>query len=806
MTTRYGYKPVSIEGDDAADAHPSALLPGIGIRRSTPSRSRSRDGEAAAAETTGLRGPRANTSAPRTRSPSPAPPATDSFDVDFRAQYGHRPTGSSTSLLALPPQYQASTPSSSSLPLSLVPGRSTHHDYGHSPSSSTSTLPSSEGDVDSADDIRIEAPRALPAPTPRSGTRPRSMLVPIDPYAPPPPMSLPPLPTKPARPRFQRAATSGQIPGHRRGASGFGSGAGQGLAVSAYRTSATSSSSFDFSAGSRPGSMVSEKFDPTSHLYLGPEEDDLLHDPRVKDTGVSVGKRLGVVGVLSVPVRGLLNLGCLLVLVGLLAALFIIYPLHLYFVAHSKPAQSLIGSGGGDAAGVNASGQVPEIGNWGLVDLDTPKDAYTIRSFHDPSKTLQLVFSDEFETEQRSFYPGDDPYWEALDLHYWATGNLEWYDPSAITTRAGALEITLSRVADPALNHDLEYKGGMMSSWNKFCFTGGLILADVMLPGANNVFGLWPALWTMGNLGRAGYGATLDGTWPYSYDACDAGAAPNQSYPDTSPLAPGPAGATLPDGSALSFQPGQRLSRCVCAGESHPGPVHDDGTFVGRSAPEIDIFEAQIGQDAEGNNIGQVSQSAQWAPFNAEYTWNNSTDNLFIKSLELSHLNSYKGGVYQQPTSVVTTTKQDCYQLGTGCFASQGFEYVPGFDNGYITWVNNDDVAWTLNVGGVGADTTAGTSARPIPEEPLYILVNLGISHSFGFVDIEHLVFPATMRIDWIRVYQDPDRINIGCDPKDRPTSAYINTYIEAYTNPNLTTWHDDFKQPIPRNSLAGDC
>lgn len=32
-----------------------------------------------------------------------------------------------------------------------------------------------------------------------------------------------------------------------------------------------------------------------------------------------------------------------------------------------------------------------------------------------------------------------------------------------------------------------------------------------MLPGFNNVQGLWPAVWAMGNLGRAGYGASLDG-------------------------------------------------------------------------------------------------------------------------------------------------------------------------------------------------------------------------------------------------------------------------------------------------------
>jgi len=49
-------------------------------------------------------------------------------------------------------------------------------------------------------------------------------------------------------------------------------------------------------------------------------------------------------------------------------------------------------------------------------------------------------------------------------------------------------------------------------------------------------------------------------------------------------------------GGALSYLPGQRLSRCTCVGESHPGPVHADGTYVGRSAPEIDIFEAQVGR------------------------------------------------------------------------------------------------------------------------------------------------------------------------------------------------------------------
>ena len=79
-------------------------------------------------------------------------------------------------------------------------------------------------------------------------------------------------------------------------------------------------------------------------------------------------------------------------------------------------------------------------------------------------------------------------------------------------------------------------------------------------------------------------------------------------------------------GGALSYLPGQRLSRCTCPGESHPGPVHQDGTYVGRSAPEIDIFEAQVCHNDDdvmlkltavkitGDPLtGQVSQSGQWA-------------------------------------------------------------------------------------------------------------------------------------------------------------------------------------------------
>lgn len=516
------------------------------------------------------------------------------------------------------------------------------------------------------------------------------------------------------------------------------------------------------------------------------EPDDDIHTPKERSDEVEIGGHV-------ISIRGVTNLGCLIMLCAGILALFIGYP-----VASYVTSRGLSNQGGFNLGGLNASGQVPDIpGNFGLIDLDTPREAYTVSSWNDPSRNLQLVFSDEFNTDGRSFYPGDDPYWEAADLHYWGTNNMEWYDPAAITTKDGSLVITLSQKE----THDLHYQGGMVSTWNKFCFTGGYIETSVLLPGTTNVLGLWPAVWTMGNLGRAGYGASLEGTWPYTYDSCDVGTVANQTINNE------PVAATI-DGDAgkggvLSYLPGQRLSRCTCPGESHPGPTHPDGTFVGRSAPEIDVFEAQIN---EHTLIAQVSQSGQWAPFNHAYVWQNTSDNFYVRDPSISQLNTFTGNVEQQATSVVTNTDTECYEKTGGCFSLYAFEYKPGYSDGYITWISSNQIAWSIKAAGMGPDSSVAISERPVPTEPMYIIANLGMSTNFGPVDIEHLGFPVHMTIDYIRVYQPADSINIGCDPPDFPTQAYINEYIEAYMNPNLTTWVDDYQKPFPKNSFLGEC
>ncbi|KAF8514321.1 beta-glucan synthesis-associated protein [Hysterangium stoloniferum] len=552
------------------------------------------------------------------------------------------------------------------------------------------------------------------------------------------------------------------------------------LNSSAAYSSSTHSLSDKFSLSPDPSIWASE-----SGVHVQ-EPDDYLHNPdpkrdRKNDKGGTVFTS-----------RGLANLGCLVILVVGLTTLFAGYPLIVYFTRH--PLSTL---GAFNLGGINSTGQVPELlGNWGLIDIATPNDVYTKTGFD--GSEMELVFSDEFNVDNRTFYPGDDPYWEAVDLHYWQTNNLEWYDPSAVTTSGGALHITLSKTP----NHDLEYMGGLISTWNKFCFTGGRIEVSVTLPGTTGVAGLWPAVWTMGNLGRAGYGASLEGMWPYTYDSCDVGTLANQTQGGL------PIDATIngdPSANgALSFLPGQRLSACTCKGESHPGPLKTDGSLTGRAAPEIDIFEAQVDV---ARLTGTVSQSAQWAPFNAAYAWPNTTANLIIPDPTITKYNLYMGGAFQQATSCVSDTNQNCYsQSGNGCFAIYGYEYRPGVDNAYITWMNNDKAAWTLNAAGMGPDQLVKIGQRPIPQEPMYIIMNLGISENFGGVDFKHLIFPVTMSIDWIRVYQPKGEKNIGCDPPAFPTQDYINAYIDAYTNPNLTTWRDDYKQPFPKNRLIDNC
>jgi len=97
-----------------------------------------------------------------------------------------------------------------------------------------------------------------------------------------------------------------------------------------------------------------------------------------------------------------------------------------------------------------------------------------------------------------------------MDIWYGVTEDLEWYDPDAVTTANGTLNLKF----DAFQNHNLNFRSGMVQSWNKMCFKGGRLEASLSLPGSGEVEGFWPGFWAMGNLGRPGFAATTDGLWP----------------------------------------------------------------------------------------------------------------------------------------------------------------------------------------------------------------------------------------------------------------------------------------------------
>ncbi|OMJ18227.1 putative beta-glucan synthesis-associated protein [Smittium culicis] len=372
------------------------------------------------------------------------------------------------------------------------------------------------------------------------------------------------------------------------------------------------------------------------------------------------------------------------------------------------------------------------------VDPETPASAEFFTNIN--GEKLKLVFSDEFNTDGRKFGPGQDSIWEAQDLYYYGTNDLEYYSPEQVSTKDGKLILTLENKVTVEPHN---YTSGMLNSWNKFCFQGGYIEVRASFPGNGKVPGYWPAAWTLGNLGRAGFGATNDG-----------------------------------------LLPGQRLNACVCSGD-HPSPG------IGRGAPEIDIFEGTV----EWGGLQTLSMSLQVAPFDHQYTLDTNytdfkdvvTPNASSPQVGKTIPNTYTGGFLQQSVSSVHYV--DNSVSGGNEFGVYGFEYIPG-PEGFIQYYVNQQPTFRVESKAVGPNSSSKIGQRVIPEEPMYILLNLGFSSSFGAIDFENIKFPANLQFDYVRLYQDPNNIRLSCDPEDRPTAQYIMDHPRAYYNKDLRYWN----------------
>lgn len=196
-------------------------------------------------------------------------------------------------------------------------------------------------------------------------------------------------------------------------------------------------------------------------------------------------------------------------------------------------------------------------------------------------------------------------------------------------------------------------------------------------------------------------------------------------------------------------------------------------------------------------------------PFNYNYEFNANDSTVY--NTDITQLNEFKGGVYQQSVSALTVTDETAYELNGGSYSVYGFEYQPGFDNAARNlsyghprmtefWaVYHLDIEQPAKLDGVvqccGCRSDGRDQRTTYPPRTngmctlmqyaaltemaaQYILMNLALSMSFAQIDFSHQTFPATMRVDYIRVYQNPDQLNIGCDPEAFPTAAYINTSV----------------------------
>ena len=146
----------------------------------------------------------------------------------------------------------------------------------------------------------------------------------------------------------------------------------------------------------KPRGLIPYVYDPEL-ANEGPEDEvDKLHELEEYDGS-------------SISCRGVLNVGLLILVITAILCLFILYPTYDAVInADRLLAQD-------DNININGTGQNADLPLLpSLVDADTPTEAKTRTGFD--GNTYTLVFSDEFNKEGRTFWPGDDPYWEAVDL------------------------------------------------------------------------------------------------------------------------------------------------------------------------------------------------------------------------------------------------------------------------------------------------------------------------------------------------------------------------------------------------------
>ncbi|KAH9098016.1 hypothetical protein LEN26_016820 [Aphanomyces euteiches] len=416
-----------------------------------------------------------------------------------------------------------------------------------------------------------------------------------------------------------------------------------------------------------------------------------------------------------------------------------------------------------------------DLSKW--IDPDTPLEEHTLQvpngAFNfgrtSPSNnTYHLIFSDEFNSSTRLFEAGNDKKWTALENMDTTNMGQHYFSPQAVQIDEGNLIITTSKPEE-------EYKGakyvsGSVQTWNKFCFTGGYVIMRAIMPGKWGIPGTWPAFWLMGNIGRATYLGSQEGTWPWSMDTCAPWVNDYIKVP-------------------------QKITACGnLTDEDDPDSLPERFGLrprQGRGATEIDVFEVQIKAKDEPAFISTSLQLAPGLPGSMrpdpgtlpkEGMWySNLTFGNFTK------INSaYYGDAALDSISALT-------QLDTNSFKNYhlySLEWMPG-EEGYIRWWLDGNFLFEIQ-GAALNKWVDGVPPRMIPVEPSYLIISTAVSEKFSPPCEGQLcdsLWPSNFTIDYVRVYQGPrnNYTSIGCDPPMFPTKEWIYSHPVEYGLPYYT-------------------
>ncbi|KAF8875159.1 beta-glucan synthesis-associated protein-domain-containing protein [Infundibulicybe gibba] len=220
--------------------------------------------------------------------------------------------------------------------------------------------------------------------------------------------------------------------------------------------------------------IVAYAYDPAVDELEPMNDEDVLHDPKEKIVRV---------GGCQMPVRGVTNIAALVALILGIISLFVVYPVISFYRDNGRNSK-IVGN-----IRINSTGQAvegPLDGNLNtrsqvflkpdfLIDPVTPEGVRHRRG--SDGGEYELVFSDEFDTEGRTFHKGDDGFWEAA--------HDEAHDSEQVTTHSGRLTFSVDRLAPG------EYLGGLLKGRTSICVRHGFIDVGLSWPSGDDVRVMW---------------------------------------------------------------------------------------------------------------------------------------------------------------------------------------------------------------------------------------------------------------------------------------------------------------------------